>query len=732
VDASRAVSPGWLRPSLKRSGSRWIPLLFGIAFAEALVAQPLAYPAAHRESVSDDYHGIRVSDPYRWLEQLDGRRTLEWIAAENRLTSGYFSRIRDRETIRRRLDSLWNSPRTDVPWREAGDLFFVANTGQQPQPALYRQTSREDSPTLVFDPNRISPDGSIAVRDYQISPDGRLLAYWRSRGGADVGETRVRDLASGRDLSDVVHDTLTSVCWSRDEGGFFYVRGPTPAGGDPAQKRVFYHSIGRPQSEDHLVHDWKGNARWVYCMLADDGRRALIVVEQGTESEMNVVDLVDPKRPHVTARIVRLLRGSPGFHTPIDTVGSTLYVRTTLEAPNRRVIALDLEQGADARPRTIIPESSEAIADAVIAGDRIVVHYLADAKSRLRVFALDGRPEGEIPLPGIGAVGWPLSARHSTSELFYSFESFLAPRTVYRYDPVARTSIALRPPRLRFDPGKYETRQVFYESKDGTRIPMFVTASKDVKLDGTNPTLLTGYGGYGVSREPGYEPDVPLWLQLGGVYAVANIRGGGEYGEEWHRAGMLERKQNSFDDFIAAAEYLVSRRYTRPERLAIYGHSNGGLLIGAVITQRPDLFAAAVANAGHYDMLRYDRFTAGAGWVTEYGSPMDPTAFRSLRAYSPLHNVRTGACYPATLMLAADHDDRVVPSHSYKFAAALQAAQGCARPILLRVATDASHSYASGRTQRAERTDLWAFIVSRLGVRVPGRPTKPAARGSAP
>jgi prolyl oligopeptidase len=532
----------------------------------------------------------------------------------------------------------------------------------------------------------------------------------------------VRELsAAGRDLADVVDGTLTSVCWTHDARGFFYIRPPAPRPGEAAarsriEKQLFYHYLGQAQSQDRLIREWKDNSRWLYCMLSEDGRRAIFVVEQGTESEMHAIDLVDPLRPVVTAPLVRLLPEHRAFHTPIDVVGSILYVRTDLEAPRERVIAVDLAAGASAPPRTVIPESAEVMVEAAVAGDRLVVHYLVDVQSRLRLFTLAGRPAGDITLPGIGAVGWPLSGRGSAAELFYSFESFLAPSTVYHYDLRSGASAPFRPPRAPFDASAYVTRQIFYASKDGTRVPMFVTAAKDLKLDGSHPTLLTGYGGYGSSMEPSFQPDIPLWLEMGGVWAVANLRGGGEYGADWHRAGMLERKQNSFDDFIAAAEYLIGQRYTAPEKLAVYGHSNGGLLIGAAITQRPDLFAAAVANAGHYDMLRYHRFTVGAGWISEYGSPEDPAAFRYLRAYSPLHNLRSGTCYPATLLLAAERDDRVVPSHSYKFAAALQAAQGCNRPILLRVATDASHSYASREEEISERSDMWAFIAARLGV----------------
>ncbi|HEY6052194.1 MAG TPA: prolyl oligopeptidase family serine peptidase, partial [Thermoanaerobaculia bacterium] len=618
--------------------------------------------------VREDFHGSLVADPYRWLESLETPRTREWVHAQNRLSREYLAGLPGRDAIRRRLESLWNYPTTEVPWREGGRLFYLRGDGRSPQPVLYVQSGPDSEPRVVLDPNQISPDGSTAIREFAVSPDGRLLAYWMSRGGADVGETHVRRLAGrGRD-ADVVRGTLTSVCWTRDARGFFYVRAPEEmpgraAGAARSGKHVFYHRLGRPQSEDRLIREWDEKTRWAYCMLSDDGRRAILVAEQGTQTELSVLDLADAKRPRVSGSLVRILPDRAAFHTPIDTDGDTLYLRTNLDAPKGRIIALDLSGGSGAVPRTVVPESREVIADAVLAGGRIVVRALADARSRLLLYGLGGQFAGEIALPGIGAVGWPLSGRPASRELFYAFTSFLAPSTIYRYDIANGAGSPFRPARLPFDPGAYETRQVFFASRDGARVPMFLTAAKDLKRDGTHPVLLTGYGGYGANLEPGYQPDVPLWLERGGIYAVANLRGGGEYGDAWHRAGMLERKQNTFDDFIAAAEYLIAEGYTAKERLAIYGHSNGGLLIGAVITQRPDLFAAAVANAGHYDMLRYHRFTAAASWVTEYGSPDDPAAFAYLRAYSPLHNVREGACYPATMLLAADHDDRVVPSH---------------------------------------------------------------------
>ncbi|HKC23371.1 MAG TPA: prolyl oligopeptidase family serine peptidase, partial [Thermoanaerobaculia bacterium] len=590
-------------------------------------AKGLAYPAAPREDVTDDYHGTRVADPYRWLERLDGARTIAWLKAEKRVASEALARLPDRAAIRRRLEDLWSASRTEVPWREAGRLFFLRNSGRDPQPALFMQEDARETRT-VLDPGTISRDGSIAVGEYAVSPDGRLLAYRAARGGADVGDVHVRELANGRELADIAHGVLTAVCWTRDARGFFYVRPPARAGesGTAAriEKEVRYHALGQPQERDPLVHEWTQGARWVYCMASEDGRWALLVAEQGTESEIWTIGLGDPRHPHVDAPPTRLLADRKAFHTPVDFVGDTLYLRTNLDAARVRIVSLDLREGAFASPHPVVPESGDVISDAVIAGDRLVLHELADVKSRLRLFTLDGTPAGEVALPGIGAVGWPLFGRSADPELFFSFTSFLAPSTVYRFDVQTGARAPFLPPRVPFDARAFETRQVFYTSKDGTRVPMFVTAAKNLTRDATHPTLLTGYGGYGANTAPSFDPALPLWLERGGVWAVANIRGGGEYGEEWHRAGMLGRKQNSFDDFISAAEYLTAERYTTAGRLGMYGHSNGGLLVGAVLTQRPDLFGAAVANAGHYDMLRYPRFTVGAGWVSEYGSPDDP------------------------------------------------------------------------------------------------------------
>jgi prolyl oligopeptidase len=485
------------------------------------------------------------------------------------------------------------------------------------------------------------------------------------------------------------------------------------------EKSLYHHVLGQPPERDRLIQKWRDGYRWVYVMPSDDGRRVIVVASRGASDFLYAIDSKGPDAPDGNAPLTPLLADREAGQTPLGTAGDVLYVLTDLDAPRRRIVALNLAAGKKARPRTVVPESAEVIEGATVAGDRLAVHYLRDVRSRLRLFTLDGRAAGEIPLPGIGAVGWALNGRHSSPEIWYSFRSFLAPETVYRYDLARGTSAAFRPPTVPFDASRYETRQVFFASKDGTHVPMFLTARKGLPADGRSPAFLTAYGGYGTSMIPGYQPGIPLWLEMGGIYAVANLRGGGEYGEEWHLAGSRERKQNSFDDFIAAARELSTRGWASPDKLAIYGHSNGGLLVGAMVTQRPDLFAAAVGNAGHYDMLRFHRFTVGAGWIPEYGSPENPDEFRTLAAYSPLHHVRAGTCYPATLLLTGDHDDRVVPAHAYKFAATLQHAQACDRPILVRVAPAASHGYASGQEAIAEQADMWAFIASRVGASLP-------------
>ncbi len=678
------------------------------------------YPNTRRDHTVDTIHGVTIEDPYRWLESLDSPGTRKWVKAQSDLTELYLAHQPQREAIRDRLAALWSQAHTEVPWREAGRIFFLERRGDDPQPVLYVVDEAGGTPGPLLDPRQLSPDGSIAVGDYAVSPDGRWLSYAQSRGGGNDGATHVLDLNTGQAHGDVVTGTWSSACWTFDGGGFFYMRPPASAAGAKPEsagmrKELRYHALGKPQSDDLLLQQWD-DARWLYTIMSDNGRYAIPVMERGASAWMHCIDLQDAKAPNLKSPLVTLLAECEGHHTPMGTVGDTLFIFTDWDAPRGRVVALDLREGAAARPWTVVSQSGDVIQWATVAGNRIAIHYLNDVKSRLSVFTLDGKAASDIALPGMGSLGWPVNGRNSSPELWYSFESFLAPATVYRYDLTTGTAEPFRPPHVLFDATAYETKQVFYSAKDGTRVPMFITGKKNIPLDGSHPVMLMSYGANGIVTAPSYRPDLPLWLELGGLYAVANVRGGGEYGEEWRRAGNQENKQTSLDDFIAAAEYLIAQGYTSRDKLAITGHSSGGLLIGAVMTQRPDLFAVALPSAGHYDMLRYHKFTIGAGWIPEYGSPDDPAEFRTLLAYSPLHHVRSGVCYPATLLLVADHDNVVVPSHSYKFAAALQAEQRCERPVLLHIARDASHGYSSRDAAIAQAADVLTFTTTGLGI----------------
>ena len=678
------------------------------------------YPRTRRDGTVETLHGVAIQDPYRWLESLDNPETKQWVKAQSELTELYLAHQPQRDTIRDRLNALWSQAHTEVPWREAGRIFFLERSGDDPQPVLYVLDDPRGTPRKLIDPRELSPDGSIAIGDYAVSPDGRWISYAQSRGGGNDGETHVLNLLTGNAHADVVKGTWSSACWTFDGGGFFYMRPPVPAKGAKPEaagmgKELRYHALGKAQGDDLLLHEWI-EARWVYTMMSDDGRYAIPVMEQGGSAWMHCIDLHDANAPNLKSPMVTLLPEFEGHHTPMGTVGDTLYVFTDWDAPRGRVVALDLRAGAAARPWTVVPQATDVIQWATVAGNRLAIHYLTDVKSRLSLCTLDGKPADEVILPGVGSLGWPVNGRHSSPEVWYSFESFLAPATVYRYDLTTGSAEPFRPPHIPFDAGVYETKQVFYPSQDGTRVPIFITGKKGITLDGSHPVMLMSYGANGIVTAPKYRPDLPLWLELGGLYAVANIRGGGEYGEEWHQAGNRAHKQTSLDDFIAAAEYLIAQGYTARAKLAITGHSSGGLLIGAVMTQRPDLFAVALPSAGHYDMLRYHKFTIGAGWIPEYGSPDDAADFRTLLAYSPLHHVRSGVCYPATMLLVADHDNVVVPSHAYKFAAALQADQSCERPVLLHIARDASHGYASRDAAIAEAADIWTFTSTVVGI----------------
>jgi prolyl oligopeptidase len=694
-------------------------------------ATPLRYPATPTVDQVDNYHGTSIADPYRWLETTDSPQTRVWIQAQNELTFGYLGSIPERERIEARLTELWNYPKYGVPFKRGRDYFFFENSGLQNQSVLYVQRSLRGQPRVLLDPNKLSTDGTVAITALDVSDDGEYIGYGLSASGSDWQEFRIREVASGRDLSDRLRwIKFSGLSWTRDGKGFFYSRYDEPKDGNALlsvnrNQKLYYHARGTPQSRDVLIYERPDQPDWGFrAQVTEDGQYVIITVWQGTDrrNRLYYIDLGSARSPKVDNPVVKLLDDFDASYEFVGNTGTVFYVRTDLEAPRGRLIAIDIDQRARQNWKPIIRESTDALTDVSLVGNHFVANYLRHARSHVRFHTLTGAVVDTLELPGLGTVGG-LNGRREDSEMFYSFTSFLHPTTIFRYDFRGERSEVFKQPKLDFDASRYETRQVFYTTKDGTRVPMFITARRDIALDGTNPTYLYGYGGFNIAMTPSFAAHRLVWLEMGGVYAVANLRGGGEYGKEWHEAGTKERKQNVFDDFIAAAEHLIAERYTSPSKLVIQGGSNGGLLVGAAMTQRPDLFAVALPAVGVMDMLRFHKFTIGWAWVSDYGSADDSTQFEYLRKYSPLHNLRAGTQYPATLVTTADHDDRVVPGHSFKFAAALQAAQAGPAPVLIRIETKAGHG-AGKPTSKAieERADELAFVVRNLGMSVPLTP----------
>jgi prolyl oligopeptidase len=708
--------------------AKWVLLAAAALCAGVALAQSpkFSYPAARKAEVTEELFGVRVSDPYRWMEDAGSAELADWVAAQGRLSSGYLGELPLRAHFQKRITELWNYSKTYIPIVESGRLFYRRNEGLQHQTAIYMREGLGGQRQLVLDSNAISPDGSTALADFRPSPDGKLLVYALAEGGADWRTLHVRDLASGRDLPDEVKWVRFSwLSWTRDSKGFFYSRVPEPPKGQALHaalggQAVYYHRLGTPQSEDVLIIERLDLSRGLLAAwVPRHGRYLLIRLAEGSGpvNRLYYVDMGDPARPDVKAPVKPLVEDDGAEYTALGYAGSTLYVKTDENAPNRKIIAIDLRDPRRETWKTVIPEAKDAIRIANLFTGQLVVEYLSDVQSRLAVFDTAGRPQGEIPLPDAGSITG-LGGQRS-GRIFFEFTSPLYQPTVFQYNPQDGQVATFEPPSVPIDVRQYETRRLFAVSKDGTRVPFFVTARKDLKLDGANPTLLHGYGGFSISILPAYRPHVVAWLELGGVWVSANIRGGGEYGREWHRAARGEKRQNAFDDFIAVAEHLVKEKYTAPAKLAIWGRSNGGLLVSVVSQQRPELYAAVVSGVPVTDMLRFDRFTGGRAWITEYGSPRNPQQFQNLLRYSPLHNVKPGTCYPATLVTTAEYDDRVVPNHAYKFAAAVQAAQRCPRPVLLRYETKASHGYTPTQRQIAELADVWAFAAEHTGMRPP-------------
>jgi prolyl oligopeptidase len=693
-----------------------------------------AYPAARQVEVADDYHGVQVADPYRWLENAGDPSTIKWVGSQNALLRRMLDGP-DREAIRARLAALVDYPRTGVPVRRGERYFFGHNTGLQNQPVQFWSEGRTGEWRTLIDPNMLSADGTVALTGLFVNEAGTLAAYAISRSGSDRQEILVRDVSTGKDLPDRLKwAKFASLAWLKDGSGFYYTRfpepGSVPAGEENYGCKVYFHKLGDTQDKDALVFAHPDPEVVFGLDLALEGRVLVIAAVKGA-SDKGEVHLLDRRVPD--AEPVPLFRGFDHTWLPIDSAGLRLFLQTDHRAPRRRVVAVTLPATlavrdavpppGDAEPaiegasiEEVVPESPDRVDAAAIFNNHLVVAYLHNASSQVRLFALDGRPRGEVTLPTLGTVT-ELSARPQDSDLFFSFTSYTSPPTPHRFnfvnnrpEPWGKTGTP------GVDPGRYEVRQVWYPSRDGTRVSMFLVAQKGLALDGDRPVLLYGYGGFDISLTPAFSSSLHVWLERGGVYAVANLRGGGEYGDEWHRGGMLGSKQNVFDDFIAAAEWLVANGYTKPGRLAIQGGSNGGLLTGAVMTQRPDLFGAVVCQVPVADMLRYHRFTVGRYWIPEYGSADDPEQFRFLIKYSPLHNVKDGTAYPATLVTTADTDDRVAPGMAKKFAARLQAATSGAAPVLIRVETKAGHGAGKPVTKVIdEQADIYAFLWKVLG-----------------
>jgi len=678
------------------------------------------YPPSRKADQFDDYHGVKLQDSYRWLEDPDSEETKAWVEAQNQVTFGYLAQIPARERIKQRVTQLWNYERYGIPFKEGERYFYSKNDGLQNQSVLYTLTSLDAEPRVLLDPNTFSEDGTIALSGIAISEDGKLMAYGLSTSGSDWNEWKVLDVETSENLPDHLNWVkFSGASWTHDGQGFFYSRYDEPNEATKLEdinyyQKLYYHKLGTPQSEDILIYHRPDQKEWMFgAGVTEDGRYLIISIDQGTDPRNLVLykDLQTPDSPVV--ELISEFEANYGF---IDHDGDIFWFRTDLDAPRGRVIAIDINNPALEHWQEVIPQAAETLESVGLLNNQFVADYLKDARSSIKIFNLDGSFIREVELPGIGSAGGFNGKRYDT-ETFYTFTSFTTPATIYRYDMVSGESTIFRQPKVEFNPDEYETAQVFYKSKDGTQVPMFITHKKGLQLDGNNPTILYGYGGFNVSLTPYFSVSNLVWMEMGGVYAVPNLRGGGEYGEEWHQAGTKLNKQNVFDDFIAAAEWLIDNQYTKPAKLAISGGSNGGLLVGACMTQRPELFGAALPAVGVMDMLRFHKFTIGWAWCSDYGSPDNPEEFKALYAYSPLHNLKPGTAYPATMITTADHDDRVVPAHSFKFAAALQAAHAGEKPVLIRIETKAGHGAGKPTTKIIEElADEWAFLVRSLDI----------------
>ncbi len=689
------------------------------AFLADPITYPITYPVSRKSDQVDVLHGISIPDPYRWLEDLDAAETRAWVEAQNALTFKFLESISARNTIRDRLKTLWNYERIGTPFKKGGRYFYFKNDGLQNHSVLYMLLALNDEPRALIDPNTLSKDGTVSLTVFSVSEDGQYLAYGVSESGSDWETWQIRSIATGEDLPDRLERIkFSSPVWAKDGSGIYYGR----YDGDQNKledinrfQKLCFHRLGEEQAQDKIIYHRPDQEDWGFTAdLSEAGTLLFILVWKGTDP-MNLVLWKDLRDPN--GMVQELVPEFNAKFTPIGDDGKTFWFLTDWDAPRGRVVGMAFDKMNPLGWQEIVPQSGDTLEDVSVVGNRFVAGYLKDAHSVVRTYTFTGVSLGELDVPGLGTVGG-FSGEREDMETFFTFTGFTFPATIYRLDFVAKTTTVFRKPTLDFDAMQFATEQVFATGKDGTRIPIFLVHKKGLKLDGNNPTYLYGYGGFGISLTPSFSTTNLPWLEMGGVLAVANIRGGGEYGEEWHQAGAKSKKQNCFDDFIAAAEWLIQNKYTRPERLAIGGGSNGGLLVAACMNQRPELFAAVLPAVGVMDMLRFHLFTIGWAWVSDYGSPENPEAFKTLLKYSPLHTLKPGTHYPAVLITTADHDDRVVPSHSFKFAAALQAAgDASSGPLLIRIETKAGHGAGKPITKSIEEAaDKWAFLVKVLNI----------------
>ena len=694
-------------------------LVLFMMFSVVSFAQKLDYPKTKKIEQVDVYHGIRVTDPYRWLEDDNSAETAEWVKAQNKVTFGYLETIPEREMIKKRLTELWNYEKYSAPFKQGDKYFYYKNDGLQNQYVLYVADSIDNRGRVLLDPNKLSEDGTVALSGTSISDDGKILAYGISVAGSDWQEWRFMNIETGEKLPDVLKDIKFSrASWTKDGEGVFYSRFPTTSEEDKLtalnfEQKIYYHKLGTPQSEDPVVYQRLDDKEMgVGGGVSEDGRWLIVYVSKGT-SPKNMIYYKDLSKKY--SAVMPLVDKFEADYSFVGNDGTTFYFRTDKDAPLGRVISVDVSQ-KNKTWKEVIPEAEETLRGISFVNNQFVASYLKDAYTNIKIYDINGKFIRDVELPGIGSA-FGFGGKRYDKEVFYTFQSYNRPPTIYRYNLETGKSEIFRKSDVKFNPENYAVKQVFYKSKDGTKVPMFIVHKKGIKLDGNNPTLLYGYGGFNVSLTPGFSVSRLTWMEMGGIYAVANLRGGGEYGEKWHQAGTKLKKQNVFDDFIAAAEYLIAEKYTRPEKLAIQGGSNGGLLVGAVLNQRPDLFGAALPAVGVMDMLRFERFSAGRYWTSDYGSVENADEFKALYAYSPIHNIKKGEKYPAVMITTADHDDRVVPAHSFKYAATLQEAQAGEAPVLIRIETKAGHGAGKPTAKIIEeQADIYGFLMKNLGM----------------